>query len=256
MVRHTIASALGHRRPVLPRGESETLVEWVGDGEMLLIIDTCEHLVRGAAPSWSRSCWSARQGPEHPGDQPPVAATARASTRSPSRRWPCPATIPSESLFTNEAVQLFAARAGAVVPDFVLDEQNIGAVAELCRRLDGIPLAIELAAVRLRALSVEQILGLLADRFSLLRGRQPYGTAAPPDAARGDRLEPRAVRARRAAAVGAAVGVRRRLRARRRPATCAPGTGCPSEDITDLVTGLVEKSILLIRSNPPGSATG
>ncbi|MFI6181297.1 ATP-binding protein, partial [Nonomuraea sp. NPDC051191] len=122
---------------------------------------------------------------------------------------------------------------------------------ELCRRLDGIPLAIELAAVRLRALSVEQILGLLTDRFSLLAGASR--TALP-----------------RHATLRAAIGwshelcepAERLLWARlsvfagdfeldAARFVCSDGR-LPSEDITDLVTGLVEKSILLIRSHHSG----
>jgi predicted ATPase len=248
MVRHTIASALGIADQS-SRAESESLSEWVGDRDMLLIIDTCEHLVQGCAELVNELLENA--------PNLKVLATSRQSLQLPYEHViPVPPLqVPgddlAESLFTNESVQLFAARAGAVVPDFVLDEHNIGAVAELCRRLDGIPLAIELAAVRLRALSVDQILGLLADRFSLLAGASR--TALP-----------------RHQTLRAAIGWSHEL--------CEPAERLlwarlsvfagdfeldaarfvcsderlPSEDVTDLVTGLVEKSILLIRSNHAG----
>jgi tetratricopeptide (TPR) repeat protein len=75
-----------------------------------------------------------------------------------------------ERLARSEAVRLFLERARLVDPGFTLTEQNAPAVAELCRRLDGLPLAIELAAARVRLLSVEQIVARLNDRFRLLTG--------------------------------------------------------------------------------------
>src|SRR5689334_24622341 len=77
----------------------------------------------------------------------------------------------SEAVWDAESVQLFVERATDVVPQFRLDDANVGAVAEICRRLDGIPLALELAAAKLKILSIEQIRGRLADRFTLLAGR-------------------------------------------------------------------------------------
>ncbi|MEV4106430.1 ATPase [Nonomuraea sp. NPDC049695] len=248
MVKQTIASALGIADQS-SRAESESLAEWVGERDMLLIIDTCEHLVSGCAELVHELLEAA--------PNLKVLATSRQSLNLPYEHvmpvppLQVPGDDPGESLFTNESVQLFAARAGASVPDFVLDENNIGPVAELCRRLDGIPLAIELAAVRMRALSVEQILGLLADRFSLLAGASR--TALP-----------------RHQTLRAAIGWSHEL--------CEPAERLlwarlsvfskdfeldaarfvcsdprlASDDITHLVTGLVEKSILMIRSNHAG----
>lgn len=248
LVRQTIASALGIADQS-PRAESETLSEWVADRQMLLIIDTCEHLVQGCAELVEELLNS------NPNLK--VLATSRQSLHLPYEHvvpvppLQVPGDDPAESLFTNESVQLFAARAGGVVPDFTLDEHNIGTVAELCRRLDGIPLALELAAVRLRALSVEQILDLLTDRFSLLAGASR--TALP-----------------RHQTLRAAIGwshelcdpAERLLWARlsvfagdfeldAARAVCADER-LPADQITDLVTGLVEKSVLLITSNHAG----
>ncbi|MGP3963633.1 ATP-binding protein [Nonomuraea sp. 3N208] len=248
MVKHTIASAL-RIADQSTRAESETLSEWVGERDMLLIIDTCDRVVQGAAELVQELLEAA--------PNLKVLATSRQSLNLPYEHvlpvppLQIPGEDPAETYFVNESVQLFAARAGASVPDFHLDEDNINAVAELCRRLDGIPLAIELAAVRLRALSVEQILGLLADRFSLLAGASR--TALP-----------------RHQTLRAAIGWSHEL--------CEPAerllwarlsvfandfeldaarfvcsdARLPSGRITDLVTGLVEKSILLIRSNHAG----
>ncbi|WP_240506221.1 ATP-binding protein [Thermoactinospora rubra] len=248
MVKQTIASSLGIADNS-SRAPSESLSEWVAERDMLLILDTCEHLIQGCAELVEELLEA------NPNLR--ILATSRQSLHVPYEHvvpvppLQVPGDDPTESLFTNESVQLFASRAGAVVPDFVLDENNIGSVAELCRRLDGIPLAIELAAVRLRALSVDQILALLTDRFSLLAGASR--TALP-----------------RHQTLRAAIGWSHEL--------CAPeerllwarlsvfagdfeldaarfvcsDARLRSEDITDLVSGLVEKSVLLIASNHAG----
>ena len=77
--------------------------------------------------------------------------------------------MPSLSL-ADEAIELFADRARLARPDFAVTDDNAAAVAEICRRLDGMPLAIELAAARVRALSLAEILDSLHDRFRLLTG--------------------------------------------------------------------------------------
>ena len=78
-------------------------------------------------------------------------------------------TYEPEELLRFEAVRLFADRAAAVLPGFAVDAGNGAAIAGVCRALDGIPLAVELAAVRLRSLSPGQILSRLGSRFELLR---------------------------------------------------------------------------------------
>ncbi|MER7503599.1 AAA family ATPase [Nonomuraea pusilla] len=248
MVKHTIASALGIADQS-SRATSESLAEWVGTRDMLLIIDTCEHLVQGCAELINELLEAA--------PNLKVLATSRQSLHLPYEHvvpvppLQVPGDDPAENLFANESVQLFAARAGGVVPDFVLDEENIGSVAELCRRLDGIPLAIELAAVRLRALSVDQILALLTDRFSLLAGASR--TALPRHktlrAAIGwshELCEPaeRLLWARLSVFAGDFELDAARF-------VCSDSR-LRAEEITDLVSGLVEKSILLIRSNHAG----
>ncbi|WP_037971516.1 ATP-binding protein [Streptosporangium amethystogenes] len=248
MVRHTITSALGIADQSA-RSADETLIEWLGDREILLIIDTCEHLVDACAALFEDLLRSAKGLT--------ILATSRQSLNARGEYTvtipplTVPGDSPGEDVFTNEAVQLFVARASAVVPNFMLDEGNIGPVAELCRRLDGIPLAIELAAVRMRALSVEQILGLLADRFSLLAGASR--TALPRHqtlrAAIGwshELCEPaeRLLWARLSVFAGDF-----ELDAARY--VCS-GDSLPSEDIMDLISSLVEKSILLSNGTPSG----
>ena len=83
---------------------------------------------------------------------------------------------------------LFADRASAAKNDFALTDRNVGAVGVLCRRLDGIPLAIELAAARVRSLSPEDLVARLDQRFKLLTHGSRAALGAPPDTAEHDRL--------------------------------------------------------------------
>ncbi|MGW0196931.1 tetratricopeptide repeat protein [Nonomuraea sp. NPDC003201] len=248
LIKQAIASALGIADRS-SRAESESLSEWVGERDMLLIIDTCEHVVRGCAELMEELLAAA--------PNLKVMTTSRQSLNLPYEHvvpvppLQVPGEDPVENYFANESVQLFAARASAVLPDFQLNEDNVNSVAELCRRLDGIPLAIELAAVRLRALSVEQILNLLADRFSLLVGASR--TALPRHqtlrAAMGWSHELCEPSERLLWARLSVFADDFELDAAR--FVCSDGR-LPAEAITDLVTALVEKSILLIRSNHAG----
>ncbi|MBP2707014.1 tetratricopeptide repeat protein [Microbispora sp. RL4-1S] len=248
MVHHTITAALGIADQSARRG-SDTLTDWLADREILLILDTCEHLVDACAELIQELLQAA--------PNLRVIATSRRSLNTPGEYTVAvpPLTVPgddpAESPFTNEAVELFGARAGAVMPDFAVDEDNIAVVAELCRRLDGIPLAIELAAVRLRTLSVEQILGLLTDRFSLLAGASRTGLPRHQTlrAAIGwshELCEPaeRLLWARLSVFAGDF-----ELEAARY--VCA-GDNLISERILDVITGLVDKSVLLSFSTPAG----
>jgi predicted ATPase/DNA-binding NarL/FixJ family response regulator len=170
-----IATVLGiHPEPDHPL--AGTLTEALRPRSMLLILDTCEHLLEACAalvPVMLAACPGLR-----------VISTSREPLRIRGEvTWRvAPLGLPpvppdgeigyqdadvSESAGC-EAVRLFAERGAAARPGFVLDGVNTGAVVRLCRTLDGMPLAIELAAARLRALSVEQIAGRLDDRFALL----------------------------------------------------------------------------------------
>src|SRR3954452_804570 len=139
--------------------------------EALLILDNCEHVIDSCAQlanTLLRACPGLR-----------ILATSREPLGVPGERLypvrslsvPQGTRRPSvAALADSEAVNLFVERAQAADPQFALDDANAGAVAEICRRLDGIPLAIELAAARVRALSPQQIAERLDDRFRLLTG--------------------------------------------------------------------------------------
>ncbi|NUR95850.1 MAG: tetratricopeptide repeat protein [Kribbellaceae bacterium] len=146
------------------RAATERLVEVIGDRRILLVFDNCEHLVQevaGLVDSLLASCPRLR-----------VLTTSREPLSIPGEHLhPVgPLGLPPEDTVPDEypAMQLFVDRARAVRPDFQLTDANRPAVAEICRRLDGMPLAIELAAARLRALTPPQIVDRLADRFRLL----------------------------------------------------------------------------------------
>ena len=168
LVPQTVAAALGVRevpgRPIL-----ETLVHYLQRKKLLLVLDNCEHLVAACAQlagELLRTCQNLR-----------ILATSREALniqgevawRVPSLSLPDRRQIPSlERLAQFEAVRLFVERAAAAKPTFALTRENAAPVAAVVQRLDGIPLAIELAAARVPALSVDQIAARLDDRFRLL----------------------------------------------------------------------------------------
>ena len=148
------------------------LTDYLAHRELLLILDNCEHLVADAARATNailRRCpevrivATSREGLGVPGEAifavPSLAVPAAASRRA-----------NRESLARYDAVRLFAERAAAIQPSFELSAANAEAVVRICRCLDGVPLALELAAARVRALSVEQIATRLDSSFRLLTG--------------------------------------------------------------------------------------
>jgi predicted ATPase/DNA-binding CsgD family transcriptional regulator len=151
-------------RPLL-----DTLADAFRSRRLLLALDNCEHLIEACARLCQRLLASS------PGLR--LLATSREPLRVAGERvWQVPplSVAPDDALSTaeeagrSEAMRLFAERAAASLPGFAIEPANASAVAELCRALDGMPLAIELAAARVRVLSVTQIGARLADRFGLL----------------------------------------------------------------------------------------
>jgi non-specific serine/threonine protein kinase len=151
-----------------------TLERYLQDRRVLLVLDNCEHLIGACArfvadtlpkcpdlTILATSRESLRIAAEVSWSTPPLAAPDPG-------RWLAGGKIPVTEVAAYEGVRLFLDRARAVEPSFALMDQNAAAVAEICWRLDGIPLAIELAAARVSLLGVEQIAGRLDDRFRLL----------------------------------------------------------------------------------------
>ncbi|MFD4264628.1 ATP-binding protein [Rhodococcus sp. NPDC058481] len=165
-----VAAALGLREQSADHG-LDSLAEYLADRRLLLVLDNCEHVLDAAAAladALLRRCPELRILAT---SREPLGIGGEASLRVPPLSVPDQdRRSPPRGLPRCDAVTLFAERACAVVPDFGLTEDNQVAVAGICQRLDGLPLPIELAAVRLRAMSAEQILDRLNDRYRLLTG--------------------------------------------------------------------------------------
>ena len=231
----------------------DTLADALGPRQVLVLLDNCEHLVDACAGLCQRLLAGC------PGMR--IVATSQEPLRIPQEAvWqvaplavPPPGSVPDAAeLGGYEAVELFADRAAAARPGFAVTERNAMAVATICRALDGVPLAIELAAARVSVLSAEQIAARLEDRFILL------GT--------GDRTAPPRQRTLRAAIdwsydlLSAAEQVLlRRLSVfagwslEMAEQVCADPL-LPAEEIIDLTTALVDKSLVVVEPEVLGQA--
>ena len=125
---------------------------------MLVVLDNCEHLLDASAALVTTLLGACPRLTVLATSREPIGVAGEVTWR-----------VPSLSL-ADDAVRLFSDRAGHARPGFIVGDDNSAAVAEICRRLDGMPLAIELAAARVRALSPHEILAGLQDRFRLLTG--------------------------------------------------------------------------------------
>jgi predicted ATPase/DNA-binding XRE family transcriptional regulator len=140
---------------------TDTLERWLNDRDLLLILDNCEHVVdaaRGLCQRLLPGCTRLR-----------ILATSREflDVRGEHAIQTPPLALPDDLTLAplSDAVQLFLARARARAPSFRPDDADLGTVVQVCRRLDGLPLAIELAAVRLRAMSLSQLASRLDHQF-------------------------------------------------------------------------------------------
>ncbi len=240
-----VAEAVGAREGIA-RPDAAALAAFVGDRPLLLVLDNCEHLVD--------ACASLVDGLLRGAPGLRVLATSRAALGVPGERaWLVPAlSLPASddpgALEGSEAVRLFAERARDVAPDFALTPENAAAVAEICRRLDGIPLALELAAARIRLLTPGQILDRLHDAFRLLES--PSRTAIPRH------------RTLRAAIDWSheLLGEEERILFRRLAVfrggfsleaaeAVTPGRGIDPSEVLGLVTGLVDRSLVTVREH-------
>ncbi|MGH7750487.1 MAG: ATP-binding protein, partial [Candidatus Dormibacteria bacterium] len=153
------------------RDASERLTVFLADQRVLLVLDNCEHVVAAASgllDSALRACpnlvalATSREPLGLPGELvwrvPPLSLPAQGETLGVGR------------LDAYDAVRLFIERAVAALPSFQVDNDSAPTVADICSRLDGIPLAIELAAARVRTLSLDRVRDALTDRFRLLTG--------------------------------------------------------------------------------------
>jgi predicted ATPase/DNA-binding CsgD family transcriptional regulator len=254
-----VASAIG---VVGEPGRSliDTLADAVGQRRMLLALDNCEHLIEACARLCQRLLASS------PALR--VLATSQEPLRMPGEvvRQVTPLSVPPgtlsvprettagevASLSGYEAIRLFTDRAAAVRRGFTLTEHNAHAVTTICQALDGVPLAIELAAARIGVLSAEEIAARLNDRFALLGS--------------GDRTAPPRQRTLRATLdwSHALLSAREQALLRRisvfagwslemAEQVCADAS-LPAADVLDVTSGLVDKSLVVLESEVLGQA--
>ncbi|HSR85841.1 MAG TPA: tetratricopeptide repeat protein [Streptosporangiaceae bacterium] len=234
-------------RPLL-----DTLADSFRYRRVLLVLDNCEHLIDACASLCQRLLASS------PGLR--VVATSREPLRVAAETvWPVPPLeLPPEDsqdldVFRRyDAIGLFAERAAAAAPGFAIGPANIASVAAICRALDGLPLAIELAAAWVRVLSVEQIAARLDRRLALLTSRDRTVPArqqtlrATFDWSYDLLSEPQRILLRRLAGLaGWSLDMAEQV--------CA-GDGLQAADILDLLTGLADKSLLEVEPEALGEA--
>ena len=240
-----------HRRSrVSETGEAmeDVLAASLRDRSMLLLLDNLEQLVPdvglvarllAAAPRLlvlATSRTPLRLAAEHEYAVPPLAPPEPG------------AGLSFEELAANDAVRLFAARAGAVDPEFKLDDSNAGAVAEVCARLDGLPLAIELAAARSKLLPPATISQRLDRALDLLVGGAQDLPEPPADAARDARVEPRPAERGR----GHALRPARRLHGRLDARGGRGGLRREALDVLETLASLVDESLVRPLRRPTG----
>jgi predicted ATPase/DNA-binding CsgD family transcriptional regulator len=252
LVTRRVASALGVREEP-DRPLAETLTEALRPRLLLLILDTCEHVVDASAALVQQllaGCPGVRVVAT---SREPLRVRGETVWRVPPLALPAAAhDLTAGELARHEAIRLFTDRAAAVRPGFVLDSMNSGAVLRLCRTLDGVPLAIELAAARVGALSVEQIAARLGDRFQLL--------------ASGDRTAPARQQTLRAAVdwsfellTKPEQVLLRRLAVfsgwnlEMAEQVCA-GDAVPPDQVLDLLAALIDKSLVTLDAELDGDA--
>src|SRR5215217_2660055 len=252
LVALTVASALGVREaPDLSL--TEVLVEYLRSRKTLLVLDNCEHLVETCADLANTLLRTCPDIEILATSREPLRISGESNLVVPSLSVPDPArTPPAGELVGYEAVRLFVERARAVDAGFAPTERNATAVARLCRKLDGIPLALELAAARMRVLSVEQISEKLEDPLRLLtKGSR---TAAPRHQTLRATLQwsygllneaERALFGRLSVFVGGFT-----LEAAE---VVGAGEGVEAEEVLDLLSQLVDKSLVVSRAEAGGA---
>jgi predicted ATPase/DNA-binding SARP family transcriptional activator/DNA-binding CsgD family transcriptional regulator len=234
------------------RPVTETLVDAMRNKEALILLDNCEHVVDACASLVETLLDSCPRLRILATSREPLSIGGEANRLVPSLSLPDPERSPTvEDLAGYESARLFVERAVYKSSDFVLTPENAGAVAGICRQLDGIPLAIELAAARVGSLSVEQISERLKNSLKLLTGGSR--TATPRQRTlRGaldwgyELLEEPEKRLFRRVSVFAGGWTLEAAEA------VGAGEGIEEDDILDLISRLVEKSLVVAGATPGG----
>jgi len=147
----------------------DRLADFLAGKRMVIVLDNCEHVIDAAARLVDRALAGAPGVRVLATSREALGITGEALCPVPSLPLPPPGVGPVDAL-GHASVRLLADRAAAVRPGFAVDDENVAQVVAICRALDGIPLAIELAAARLRSLTPAQVADRLGDRFRLLTG--------------------------------------------------------------------------------------
>jgi predicted ATPase len=244
----TVAAPLNLRdeggRPLI-----DILLESVRPRQSLFVLDNCEHLIEACARLADQMLHAAPRLRIFATSREGLGVAGEQNFTVPSLALPDPRNLPSaESLAQVDAVRLFIDRAQAVKIDFSVTEANAPAIAQICQRLDGIPLAIELAAARAKAMSAEQIASRLDDSFRLLTGGSR--TALPRQQTLQALIDwswnllsmaERDVLQRLAVFAGG-------WRLEAAEVVCA-GEGIDSVEVFDLLAGLVNKSLVVVEAD-------
>ena len=165
----TVAAAFDLRPPpgIVPR---DALTDYLRAKQLLLLLDNCEHLVEACAQLADHLLRACPRLKIMASSREALGIAGETAYRVPSLACPNPRTADPHTLVQSEAARLFVDRALAAQPRLTLTAQNVTAIAQICGRLDGIPLALELAAARTRVFTPEQVATRLDDRFRLLTG--------------------------------------------------------------------------------------
>jgi non-specific serine/threonine protein kinase len=254
LIGETIAAALGIR-PDAGGTLTVTIAGRLGTAPTLLMLDNCEHLIEACAALIERllrACPALRIVAT---SQEVVGIVGEAVCRVPTLGVPGTKQRGSlEELSRSEAVELFCERARLCKTGFELTALNAPAIAALCQRLDGIPLAIELAAARIKVLSPEQILERLDDRFRLLTGGsrtvlpRQQTLRATMEWSYSLLTEAERVLLRRLSVFAGGFT----LEAAEAVVADAPGGADIAEDVLDLLSRLVDKSLVLVDESELG----
>ncbi|MBW3657038.1 MAG: LuxR C-terminal-related transcriptional regulator [Actinobacteria bacterium] len=248
LVAQAVGGAVGvHERPGEPL--TDTLAEQLRTRHLLVVIDNCEHLVDACADLVGALSSACPHLHVLATSRVPLAVAGEATFAITGLPVPDPAASSASTVAAAEAARLFEVRARQVAADFRIGNGNAAAVAHICRRLDGIPLAIELAAARVRMLAPGQIAAGLSDRFGLLTG-----------GARGAPARQRTLEASLDWSYELLEAIERIALARLSvfagsfeldaAEAVVSGEGIEGDDVLDLVAGLVEQSLLQVTQHP------
>ena len=175
LVPQAVASVLGITEPT-DRSLADALAAYVRERRLLIVLDNCEHLIDACARLARQLLQAGAQTRIIATSREPLHVGGETLYALPALDLPGGAKAATpEALMQSDAARLFIDRAAAVHPSFAPTPANAAAIATICRRVDGIPLALELAAARVRALPVDTIAARLDDRFRLLTGGDRTG---------------------------------------------------------------------------------